>query len=607
MAPKPWATDQERSWLLLQMADYVLRRAQGKLHLFWGQMQEGWFHTFPEHDKLGFPRPSDESAAPLTAEQLAALGAAIVKRKEQLTNWFRREEYKIRTVPKDKRKGAAGLARALSARPSKPRGRAHQAKEIYQKEHKEEIAERGFPSLNEAARTQLNEEGVEETLEEQEVVSELWANASQEERDKAQAQVEREKEAKKNKELEDEQNEGKKAPEEYQEGIDGLRSLFKEAHKLGHESSGWVGFTMLGGPTPRQQGELTLKVICLGETPAGNDFESSCTDFEGTLVKAFDLFLNRVYSRGTRATTRRSGASDCACTDGHRSKACCETKEAQADWAHSGGVYIYLDFCISLWVAVAYICVFFTRVRHSSSSPPVPAVAPTSWLALCATTPQDSQLFLDDLGASLDATFGPGCDVDPIADPTVAWLAGPDEMDIFGIGDSSGVEDWAWPTQEETWAQTVGAGASGSAVGVAPLASPAAPVAPAVSLAAVVRPTARPCFKGAAFPNNHIEDGADEGGFVFPPKSTNLIATPQTSGGGRGAYPRSTLFEAFSGRPPSQSSPITQSQSQSPITPDGTPASLRRKTWLSPPRKIAFPSRTREAMASILAIATARL
>ncbi|KAJ7692013.1 hypothetical protein B0H16DRAFT_1486581 [Mycena metata] len=48
--------------------------------------------------------------------------------------------------------------------------------------------------------------------------------------------------------------------------------------------------TILGGPNPRMNGELTLKIICFGETPAGNDFEETCVNFNENVVEPFEGF-----------------------------------------------------------------------------------------------------------------------------------------------------------------------------------------------------------------------------------------------------------------------------------------------------------------------------
>lgn len=41
---------------------------------------------------------------------------------------------------------------------------------------------------------------------------------------------------------------------------------------------------------------LLVHSICHGTTPAGNDFEDSCVDFDKNVVEAFEGFLQQVFS-----------------------------------------------------------------------------------------------------------------------------------------------------------------------------------------------------------------------------------------------------------------------------------------------------------------------
>ncbi|KAJ6547986.1 hypothetical protein DFH09DRAFT_1367118 [Mycena vulgaris] len=320
MAPKRWTTNYQLAYLNLQLPDFIRRQAQKKQHLFWGAMQEGWFSRFPERAALGLPLASDPAAPPLTAEESERLGTALVERKKQLKSWFIRERKKIRTGTAAPGKKLTPLAKALAKRTAPVGRRVHQAKEIFQIRNKDairtELTERGHDELNEAARVEARTSSEPETREEQDaavrmsrgermrmrsgVVAELWANASAEEREAVRVEISREKaalaaEQRRVEERLGEQN-GKKTPEEYQDGVDGIDELFEEAHGLTIETSGWVGITLLGGPTPRLGGECTVKVICSGETPAGNSFAEACEDFEQGLLGRFKLFVERVFS-----------------------------------------------------------------------------------------------------------------------------------------------------------------------------------------------------------------------------------------------------------------------------------------------------------------------
>ncbi|KAJ7478029.1 hypothetical protein B0H11DRAFT_2234359 [Mycena galericulata] len=280
-------------------------------------MEEGWFQRFPEQVALGLPHPSDKTAPLLTVVQMERVREAIESRKEKLKNWFRNERKKIRKGPTALRKAVTPLAKALLKKTRAGRRRAHQARELFQKRHADTInqllSQQGFNEMNEATRVEGRDEEVEETLEEQEdyvkasrsermrlktkVVAELWANASPEERAEMKKEVEREKEmiAKAERDEEQKRAEGvHKMPQEYQEGINGPETMFEEAHAITDEAAGWVGMTLVGGPTPRLGGDLTVKVLCVGVTEQGNSFQEACADFEKEILGRFELFLRRV-------------------------------------------------------------------------------------------------------------------------------------------------------------------------------------------------------------------------------------------------------------------------------------------------------------------------
>ncbi|KAJ6509615.1 hypothetical protein DFH09DRAFT_1100887 [Mycena vulgaris] len=306
MPPKRWTTRSQQAYLDLQMPDYIRRHAQRKLHLFWPAMEEGWFHQFSEQAALGLPLANSEAARPLTVEELALLGERIKARKKQLASWFRREAKKIRAGPVGPRVTISPLATALMKKARKSGRRVHHAVEVFQKRNKAKIrsalSQRGFDSMNEAARRAAEAPGEEsdeeEALEEQEghvkasraarmqlrtsVVSELWANASDEEREAVRKEVEREREELRERQREEEMvgSSGEdKTPEEYQSG----------------------------GPSPRHNGALIVKVICAGETPQGNTFRHACPNFNEEIVDRFKEFLMLIYPfdvRDSRALPR---------------------------------------------------------------------------------------------------------------------------------------------------------------------------------------------------------------------------------------------------------------------------------------------------------------
>jgi hypothetical protein len=81
MSPPPWTPGEQREWLSGWLADYITQQVEGKLHLFWPAMFEAWFRKWPEHQRLGFPLPTDPAACALTDIELATLGAAIIAKR----------------------------------------------------------------------------------------------------------------------------------------------------------------------------------------------------------------------------------------------------------------------------------------------------------------------------------------------------------------------------------------------------------------------------------------------------------------------------------------------------------------------------------------------
>ncbi|KAJ7289817.1 hypothetical protein C8J57DRAFT_1494234 [Mycena rebaudengoi] len=82
MAPHIWASDPQLAFLKSRLPNFVTAQAAGQLAAFWPNLQERWFHNFPEEVAQGLPPPNALGDAPaLTMPQMEALGAAIKRRK----------------------------------------------------------------------------------------------------------------------------------------------------------------------------------------------------------------------------------------------------------------------------------------------------------------------------------------------------------------------------------------------------------------------------------------------------------------------------------------------------------------------------------------------
>ncbi|KAJ7480906.1 hypothetical protein FB451DRAFT_1556369 [Mycena latifolia] len=306
MSPHPWATDGQATYLHGWMGDFISRQGEGKLHLFWPPMFEGWFSRWPEEATLCLPLPSDRTARALTDEELVLLGAAIVTKKHRLENWFRNQRKKIGNANTPAGGASGAILRSLFRQLAPKRRRAHKPTEIFQTRNKEPIRlaldKAGFNAvgLSKSDRMRMRTR----------VANALWAEASAEEVDAVEAEVEREK-----KEIQEEEADSgkRRTPRDFQDGIDVLEQVYRDVHTATYNASGWVGMSIMGGPNPRMNGELSMKIICFGQTPAGNDFEDSCVDFDRNLTEPFAGFLGACYTaqqRAERALPARPTAAD---------------------------------------------------------------------------------------------------------------------------------------------------------------------------------------------------------------------------------------------------------------------------------------------------------
>ncbi|KAJ7469196.1 hypothetical protein FB451DRAFT_1560174 [Mycena latifolia] len=317
MAPPPWATPEQTSWLDGWLKDYITRQAEHKLHIFWPAMFEAWFRQFPEYPALGLPMPNDPSARELTEDELVLLGDAIKLRRKRLRNWFRNHRAKV----KNSSTAPSVVIRKLFNIDTTKRHRAHKPVELFQKRNKEQIdleIERERKGLagksveaegedddsgsdtGKSSKARVKKNKSEHMLLRMRVVNALFADAAQEELDEIDAEIAREKEVIQAEEVAKESLDTSvaktRSPEELQSGIDQLDGVFKELHHATYNAAGWVGMTILGGPNPRLEGELSVKIICFGETPAGNDFEDVCVDFDKNVTEPFEAFLRAIYT-----------------------------------------------------------------------------------------------------------------------------------------------------------------------------------------------------------------------------------------------------------------------------------------------------------------------
>ncbi|KAJ7291347.1 hypothetical protein C8J57DRAFT_1587314 [Mycena rebaudengoi] len=323
MAPTPWATSTEVAFLHLQMPDYIQRQTEGKLHLFWGPMFEGFLWRFPEHTKLQLPSAEATDSIParaLTSEERSKLAAAIERRKKQIATWFHYQRKKIQEgVGADAANVENEMSLASALFGKETRTRVHQAIKCFQKRQPELIRKRlelvGYNSVSmeslldasddwadtsKSTRAGLNKRNKSQKMQlRMRTIAVLWDEASPEERAKCKEMVEKERAELLVMEAENKLKE--KTPESRQRRIDELGPMLGKVLNVAQRETGWVGMTILGGPHPRIGGELSVKILCTGETPEGNDFQFSFPKFNEVIFEGFQDFLHAVFPAEVRA------------------------------------------------------------------------------------------------------------------------------------------------------------------------------------------------------------------------------------------------------------------------------------------------------------------
>ncbi|KAJ7088341.1 hypothetical protein C8R44DRAFT_892869 [Mycena epipterygia] len=535
MAPKSWADAAQTEWLHGWMGDFMRRQGEAKLHLFWPALVEAWFHKWPEHTSLGLPMANNSGARPLTDAEMLLLGAAIKVRKGQLENWFRNHRKKIgdATAAAVQTRSTAALFKNIFKLTAPKRRHAHQPVEHFQLRNADLIAkaldDEGYNALtlegmedvdwtNEADST---EAGRNKRLKSDQmclrmrVVSALWAEADDDEKEAVEALVEAEKEVIRVEELKVEAELDPSVPDactvwEMQDGIDAWEPVYTEVHKATFNASGWVGMTIVGGPNPRMGGEFSYKIVCFGETPAGNDFEDSCADFDKNVTEPSEEFLSTVFT----AQEQRARAYPSRPEPEADPRSASRRSDGDAD------------------EAVPAAPPKKTRKRaprrkKGPASATIAAIAPVAAVPvvgsvegdIACSTPSSTPTPSDTVGSHSPHSDSFLASVLPCFTPHLSSADEGDILDGFSIGDM--FDGFNFDTM------MLDPAASSSPPSLLPPSSPspasAAPVSPFT-----LRPIPRPTYKGATYVPLAALETANVGGYNFPlesPPHSQAIST----------------------------------------------------------------------------------
>ncbi|KAJ6529042.1 hypothetical protein DFH09DRAFT_1327459 [Mycena vulgaris] len=327
MAPPFKTTPEEQDFVRLWMPEFLLRKGHKELEDFWPKMRAAYLNTWPEELRLSLPLqqvvhdPNAEKPPPLTDKQRARLDEALTARFKQLRNSFYNAYSKIRNQRGGVSRSPVSLAAMLfKARPKIKR--RHQVLEVYQMVYRDKIKaalkKSQFDKLNEAVQCR-DEDGEwiddDDDKTKMERVKDAWRTRMKIQRRVVQEEWDAEVEVVKQKMREmakkevaapaaDEDDEDGKTkertPEAYQMSIDESGPVAEMFLAEFHRMTGWMGVLAYGGPVPRAGGELGVKSVCFGNTPAGLNFERFHPHWKKGVTTPLFRFLRQAIPREVR-------------------------------------------------------------------------------------------------------------------------------------------------------------------------------------------------------------------------------------------------------------------------------------------------------------------
>ncbi|KAJ6527493.1 hypothetical protein B0H19DRAFT_1084037 [Mycena capillaripes] len=346
MGGSKWTTTEQQDFLQARLPAYLAAKAEQKepsMARFWNSLDAAWFETFPEEPKLGLP-PRVPGAVPLTEEERKRVGEATISTKKQLKTWMRWREPVEAGSGRDRvgrgrgggRSGGRSLFQLLQRQKTK---RPLRPVEVYQKNYSskimEEVLKLGYGEMNEEAEAErvaaakaeagpseakvltaeelqaeekwLDDLAVARVLKNRQLRMSLCCWTQSPKRSRTTSGLRLNKLNQKRAEDAATSQDDERTPEQYQHAIDQIPAVLANVRKTVMQETGWHLFSMLVGPMPERGGQISTKTFCYGETPAGNDFQAACTNFEVFKIE-FNKWGKRCFPHDVRDARGLRGA-----------------------------------------------------------------------------------------------------------------------------------------------------------------------------------------------------------------------------------------------------------------------------------------------------------
>ncbi|KAJ7725126.1 hypothetical protein B0H14DRAFT_2641377 [Mycena olivaceomarginata] len=266
----------------------------------WTKVEKGWFLKWSVEDDLGLPAIDTHiEESELSEEQQTAVGLAQEKVKKTIHNWFKNRGQKEKKLlnPGTSNSVAESTLKDLVDKLGRSKTRIKHREELFQTRNKEAIqealSEEGF---QEAMGVSDEEETPEERSERvaegrrkqmrmrRRVVSKLFENATEEERAAVETEYEQQKSG------------GalpmkSQTPEELQRGLNQLGPVLQTFHQVVERMTGWVGSTVLTGPTPNNDGKIAT---------TRQNFDQAHPQFHEQIIRPLQQWGKKVFDHKTR-------------------------------------------------------------------------------------------------------------------------------------------------------------------------------------------------------------------------------------------------------------------------------------------------------------------
>ncbi|KAG6914349.1 hypothetical protein DXG01_000900 [Tephrocybe rancida] len=274
MAPSRWTTEQQTTFLLALVANYLGYQKDNKISRFWVILYKKWFKEWSVS-------LSDDAQIPLE-ERERQKGIEMDAIKKKLREWFRNH---ARTLKKANKSDKA-LTLELTTKSS----RRLQATEVYARKHYDTkikpLLKEELEALDEAPRYRI---GLVKKS-----IKKAWDAESDEVKRSILDEVEAAKEVP---EAQLTPPNTVRTPQQYQSAIDCIPDAMEKLHDSLTEQTGWVWTILGGGPDPSfPGGEPRSVAFNFGKNFLKQLFKAWHDDWEEHISKPFASFVSSVFS-----------------------------------------------------------------------------------------------------------------------------------------------------------------------------------------------------------------------------------------------------------------------------------------------------------------------